>query len=149
MKNATLKYSIKTITTVINIHFIIFAIGLLNTRLEISMKRDFFLILLAVVTVGGMALWKTVFDSIDDDEETIDEEEQSTSDSKRRHRISSEPFIPTHEWQEVKKDQAIPPVCNVQRYLLMYRDLQFVLILRLARITPNCSTRSPNKQLLQ
>ena len=74
------------------------------------MKRDFIYILLAVVTVGGMALWKTVFDSVNDDEETIDEGEQPTEDSNRRHRISSEPFIPTHEWQEVKKGQAIPPV---------------------------------------
>ena len=80
------------------------------------MKRDFIYILLAVVAVGGMALWKTVFESVDDDEETVDEEEQSTNDSRRTHRISSEPFIPTHEWQEVKKDQAIPPVHFFTRY---------------------------------
>ena len=46
-----------------------------------------------------MILWN----SIDDEDE----------DEKSNHRSSSDsvpPFIPTHEWQEVKEGQSIPPV---------------------------------------
>ncbi len=71
------------------------------------MKRDYWLIILACFISGIMILWK----SIDDEEEN--EEEESTNSS------SSEevpPFIPTHEWQEVKRGQSIPPVStNVQK----------------------------------
>lgn len=63
------------------------------------MKRDYWLILLACFVGGIMILWN----SIDDEDE----------DEKSDHRSSSDsvpPFIPTHEWQEVKEGQSIPPV---------------------------------------
>ncbi|KNB42019.1 nucleotide exchange factor SIL1-like protein [Blastocystis sp. subtype 4] len=50
-----------------------------------------------------MILWN----SIDDEDE----------DEKSDHRSSSDsvpPFIPTHEWQEVKEGQSIPPGLSIR-----------------------------------
>ena len=59
------------------------------------MKRDFWLVLIACVATGAMVLWKVI--------EEMDDPEEEESDS-------IPPFIPTKEWQEVKKGQAVPPV---------------------------------------
>ena len=48
------------------------------------------------MATGAMVLWKVI-------EEMDDPEEEEESDS-------IPPFIPTKEWQEVKKGQAVPPV---------------------------------------
>lgn len=62
----------------------------------IRMKRDFWLVLIACVATGAMVLWKM----IEEMEDPEDEEETE----------SPPPFVPTREWQEVKKGQAVPPV---------------------------------------
>lgn len=62
----------------------------------IRMKRDFWLVLIACVATGAMVLWKII-------EEMEDPEEEEEAES-------LPPFIPTREWQEVKKGQAVPPV---------------------------------------
>lgn len=84
------------------------------------MKRDYLYILLALAAVTGMALWKAISESVEDDEDEVNEDSSTVSSGpKRRHRISSEPFIPTHEWQEVKKGQAIPPVRTFSYFLFV------------------------------
>ena len=70
-----------------------------HSILHTYMKRDYWLILVACIVGGIMILWN----SIDDEEEDEKQEHPSPPDS-------GHPFIPTHEWQEVKEGQAIPPV---------------------------------------
>ena len=62
----------------------------------IRMKRDLWLVLIACVATGAMVLWKMIEDMEDPEEEEDSE--------------SLPPFVPTREWQEVKKGQAVPPV---------------------------------------
>ena len=62
---------------------------------------------LSICLVGILyALWKIT----DDDEEDA----KSTSSSSS----NTEPFIPTHEWQEVKPGQAVPPVFLLECFIM-------------------------------
>ena len=96
------------------------------------------LLFLSLGIVGVLyVLWNVVDTELDEDES----EEASPSKKPK----CATPFIPTHEWQEVKEGQAVPPVGSV-KCSNGRRDCQFASTLPRERTTQSCWTKSPRRR---
>ena len=100
-------------------------------------KSTLFLLSLGVIGVIYV-LWSIT------DVDSEDDEGNHPSSSDTNAGIPE--FIPTHEWQEVKKGQAVPPVCDAHSRS-RYRACLSVLTLRQERITQSCWTKSPRRRI--